>query len=169
MVIRNKIALLVILLSLACLYPGLTKPMMNIRAGAELPLIGELTLYDETQSIIQTITALIDNDNTLVALLILVFSILIPLLKAVLLLAVLVLPHWQLRQQLYNFVALIGKWSMADVFVVGVFIAFLATRSNPNIHATLHHGFYYFTAYCILSMLGIQIIATDHHPATRTN
>jgi len=165
MVVRNKVALPIIMFSLVCLYPGLTKPMMNIRAGTELPLIGELTLYNETQSIIQTIAALADKDNTLVAVLILLFSVVIPLLKAILLMAVLLCPRLQLRQQLYNFVALIGKWSMADVFVVAIFIAFLATRSNPHIHATLHDGFYYFTAYCVLSMLGIQVMTVKGHPA----
>lgn len=47
---------------------------------------------------------------------------------------------------------------MADVFVVGVFLAHLATKSDDGIEANLHSGFYYFTAYCIISLIGIQLI-----------
>jgi len=55
-------------------------------------------------------------------------------------------------------VSAIGKWSMADVFVVGVFLAYLATASEESISAEVFDGFYYFTAYCIISILGIQIM-----------
>ncbi len=158
MSLRNKLALVLILTSLGCLYPGLTEPMMNIYAGAKLPLVGELVFFDETQSIIQSIRALHINDNTFVAFLILLFSVLVPVLKALLLFIALWMRPSRPRSFLYGFVALIGKWSMADVFVVGVFIAFLATKSNPNIHAALYPGFYYFTAYCIISVIGIQVM-----------
>ena len=40
----------------------------------------------------------------------------------------------------------------------GVFIAYLSTRSNESIEASLHGGFYYFTAYCLLSILGTQLV-----------
>ncbi|MEO0779788.1 MAG: paraquat-inducible protein A, partial [Bacteroidota bacterium] len=65
------------------------------------------------------------------------------------------------RQQWFQFVRAIGKWSMADVFVVGVFLAFLATRSNENINAALHPGFYYFLAYCLISLLAIQVMKVE--------
>jgi hypothetical protein len=50
---------------------------------------------------------------------------------------------------------------MADVFVVGIFIAFLSTQSNNNINAVLLPGFNYFVAYCILSLAGIQLVQID--------
>ena len=72
---------------------------------------------------------------------------------------------------------LLGKWSMADVFVVAVFLAILSTnhastesKQQLTIFAfkldllvsseTLSNagvGFYYFTAYCLLSLLGTQL------------
>jgi uncharacterized paraquat-inducible protein A len=55
-------------------------------------------------------------------------------------------------------VLIVGKWSMADVFVVGIFIAFLAGQANPNMHAALHHGFYWFLAYCLISILSSQVL-----------
>ncbi len=62
---------------------------------------------------------------------------------------------------LHRFVSVIGKWSMADVFVVGILLAFLATRSDDNIHAQLHDGFYWFLAYCVISIISFQIMKVE--------
>ena len=161
MKMRNIIGLILILASLACLYPGLYQPILTINVGAQLPLVGSVTLHNSTQSIMKTIETLFKNNNSLVASLILLFSVLVPLIKAIILLVILLFKKMKGRKMAYNFVSLIGKWSMADVFVVGVFLAFLATRSDDNIHAQLETGFYYFLAYCILSLLAIQFISID--------
>ena len=50
---------------------------------------------------------------------------------------------------------------MADVFVVGVLLAFLATKSDDGIDAKLHEGFYYFLAYCIISILATQLLKIE--------
>ncbi len=155
---RNIVALLLIIISLGCLYPGLTFPILSIYIGAKIPIIGEVGLHDSTQSIMKTIQTLWDNDNNLVANLILLFSVLVPIIKAVTLLTVLFFKQIKSRTFLHKFVAIISKWSMADVFVVGVFLAFLATKSDDNIHAQLHEGFYYFLAYCIISIIATQLM-----------
>ncbi len=161
MTLRNKIALGLILLSLICLYPGLFEPILSIKVAAKLPIIGELALHETTQSIVKTIQTLHENDNTLVAFLILFFSIVVPVIKAVVLLFVLFAKRLTNRAALHRFVYIIGKWSMADVFVVGVFLAFLATKSNESVHAQLHSGFYYFLAYCLISLLAIQVMKVE--------
>ncbi len=153
---QKIVAVVLIVLSLVCLYPGLTQPMMNLTVAADLPLLGQLELYNQTQSIYQSIRSLFNSGNPLVAWLILLFSILIPVMKAVLLSLVLLLPNWLHRQRLQQSVAVISKWSMADVFVVGIFIAFLAGKAIPNIAAVLHSGFYWFSAYCIISIFSAQ-------------
>lgn len=158
MSIRNISALVLILASLMCLYPGLTSPMMTITIKAILPILGEMQFYEATQSILETIKSLFSADNNLVAWLILLFSIVVPLLKALMLLTVLLFRQLGIRHHLFNFVSLIGKWSMADVFVVSIFMAFLSNQSNAYVDAILHDGFYYFTAYCVLSILGTQLI-----------
>lgn len=161
MSLRNWIALALIVASLVCLYPGLFQPIMTIDITPKLPLVGEITLYESTQSIVKTVETLYNNNNKLVAFLILLFSIVVPIVKAVLLLFVLFMRKMKGRKRLYNFVHTIGKWSMADVFVVGVFLAFLATKSNDGFHAELHHGFYYFLAYCLISLVAIQIMEVE--------
>ena len=155
---RNIIALVLIIISLICLYPGLTSPIMSIKVGATLPIVGELVLHDSVQSIISTIETLFESKNTLVAFLILLFSVIVPILKAVILMAVLFIKNMTAKKKWYQFVAAIGKWSMADVFVVGVFLTHLATKSDTGINAQLHEGFYYFLAYCLISLLAIQVM-----------
>jgi uncharacterized paraquat-inducible protein A len=60
---------------------------------------------------------------------------------------------------------LISKWSMADVFVVGVFVAFLAANAVKkeggllSFEAVLGPGFYFFLGYCLLSILSSQLLA----------
>ncbi len=161
MSIRNKLALGLIILSLFLLYPGLTKNILSITIGVEVPLLGSLDLHDSTQSIMGTIKTLHKNDNSFVAFLILFFSVLIPIIKAVILLAVLLIKSLKNRAGLHKFVSLIGKWSMADVFVVGVFIAYLSTQSDANVESKLHEGFYYFLGYCIVSMIAYQIMDVE--------
>ncbi len=163
---RNIAAGGLILLSLALLYPGLTEPMLNLTIAAKLPFLGNMELYNKTQSIMQSIHALFESDNTLVAVLILGFSVVIPVLKALCLLVALVMPFHPISPRLHQFVMIIGKWSMADVFVVGLFMAFMAGKAHPSTQAELHAGFYFFLAYCIVSILGSQLIRLPQKPAT---
>ncbi len=158
---RNILAFVLIIISLICLYPGLMNPILTIKVGATLPLVGKMDLHESTQNILKTIQLLHENNNSLVAFLILFFSVILPIIKAMILLFVLFFKKLKKRMALYKFVYGIGKWSMADVFVVGVFLAFLATKSNENIDAQIHSGFYYFLAYCLISLLAIQVMEVE--------
>lgn len=158
---RNITAVVLILVSLGCLYPGLTRDVLTIQVGATLPIVGEVNLYSATRSILGTIAELREDGNTLVAFLILLFSVIIPIFKVVSLLIVLLAKNFTGRKPLYKFISIISKWSMADVFVVGIFLAFLATRSNADINAWLHEGFYFFLAYCLISILATQVMSIE--------
>ncbi|MDN5205546.1 paraquat-inducible protein A [Fulvivirgaceae bacterium BMA10] len=158
MPLRNKLAFLLIIVSLGFLYPGLSQPILTIKIGAVLPIIGNTTFYELTQNILQTVETLYENDNAIVAFLILFFSVIVPLIKAVILLIVIFFQKLKKRHDLYRFVYVISKWSMADVFVVGVFLAYLATKSNEAITAQLHAGFYYFLSYCLISIFAAQVM-----------
>lgn len=156
---RNKLSLALVIISLALLYPGLYFPLLTIEVGAEIPLVGRIEVFNQTRSIIQSIVDLFDNNNAIVALLILLFSIVIPVIKGVI---CLVVPFIGARgYRFYKLVYAIGKWSMADVFVVGVFIAWMATKSDQFVNAYLHEGFYYFVGYCLVSLFGIQLLKID--------
>ena len=158
---RNIAALILTIVSLSLLYPGLTKPILQVVISAELPIIGKTTFYEQTQSILETVDTLYNTNNKFVAILIFLFSVIIPFTKGVIILGVLLIRNFAFKAKLYRFVFIIGKWSMADVFVVGVFMAFLSTQSNNSIETNLLEGFNYFAFYCILSLLGIQMTTLE--------
>ena len=88
--------------------------------------------------------------------LILLFSIMIPVFKGIIILWVFGFGNNQQKRVAHGFVFRIGRWSMADVFAVGVFIAYLGGVAMESLDAILEPGFYYFTAYCIVSLLSLQ-------------
>ena len=50
---------------------------------------------------------------------------------------------------------------MADVFAVGVLIAYLAGEATKNMQSELHSGFYFFASYCLVSLTAIQFIKIE--------
>jgi uncharacterized paraquat-inducible protein A len=65
------------------------------------------------------------------------------------------------RYRLYTFIRSISKWSMADVFAVGMLIALLAAKGTSNLSAVAGTGFYCFAAYCLVSNLAFQTLRID--------
>ncbi len=160
--LRSKTAVLALLgVSVACLYPGLTASMMSLEINASLPVIGDVELYRQTQSIWSGIVSLYQKGYFLVSFLIFLFSVAVPVIKLLCVGAILLFESSALSEKLHRFILLIGKWSMADVFVVGIFIAFLAGEANPNMQAALHEGFYWFLAYCLTSILCGQLLRVN--------
>ncbi len=59
---------------------------------------------------------------------------------------------------------LISKWSMADVFVVAVIVAYLAAQATQNmgeifvLDARFGSGFWFFLGYCLLSIASAQLM-----------
>jgi paraquat-inducible protein A len=157
----NVIALILILASFACLVPGLWLPALTLDITPVLPFLGKMTLYNQTRSIIGTVRNLYDTGNLLVAGLILLFSVVVPVAKGLSLLYVLALKNAPFRRQLLRFVSAIGKWSMADVFVMGIFLAYLATGAAVGVTAQLHRGFWYFLGYCLLSVASAQMMRVE--------
>ena len=157
--LRSKPAIIMLMLaSLVCLYPGLTLPMMTLKISTSLPLVGEIELYDQSQSIWSSITTLFDKGYPFVAFLIFLFSIAVPLCKLCSLFFVLLFEDSKLADILHRIVLLIGKWSMADVFVVGIFVAFLAGKAKADIYTNLQSGFYWFLSYCLISICCGQLL-----------
>ena len=190
---NKRIALLILLIAYGLLYPGLTQPLLSITAIVEkadmaelgkniitenpdtpqlianmadalvanMQITGTVEAYQKTRSIIGTIQDLFAGGNGLVAFLVALFSIVIPVTKgALLLLGAVNSSFVNVSNRLGN---LISKWSMADVFVIGVLVAYLAANAVEKdgglltFEATLGSGFYFFLAYCLLSILGTQI------------
>ena len=154
---RNIAALALILLSFGLLVPGLVKDLMTLTAFVEFAGMRN-ELFSMTRSILQTVKDLHQSGNDFVAGLILLFSVVVPFGKAILLLVVLALRGSPAGVKIFRFVGAISKWSMADVFLVGVYVAYLSANANDNLEATLGVGFYYFAAYCLVSIASHQLM-----------
>jgi len=153
---RNWIAVGLTLVSLALLIPGLRSDALTITAT--MPLL-KRPLFEETQSILRAVKRLYDSKNYFVAGLILLFSVVVPFIKAALLAVILRAKNPQTKYRLYLLVRSMSKWAMADVFAVGVFIAFMAGNALDNLDAKLHPGYYFFIAYCLISNLSFQFLS----------
>ena len=181
---RNQIALTITAMSFLFLYPGVTEPMITIKMHGQidssLANMG-MNILNKSRSILQTVSDLYKSKDTLVANLILFFSVIIPVLKGILLLTTAVIKNSVTKKKIITFVKTIGKWSMADVFVVAIFIAFLSTQSQPAqsikevqimgfnvkfavniaLNSSLGSGFYFFLAYCLSSLCALQIFSSE--------
>ena len=119
------------------------------------------TVYVQTQTIVVTIRHLYSHGGYLAATLLLLFSVCVPLGK-VLVFFVAIHAHDRRREWLLNSINVIGKWSMADVFVVAIYTAYLGAKNSVGIGQPVHFettyesGFYWFTAYCIVSLAAQQ-------------
>lgn len=129
----------------------------------------DIEVYEQTRSIVGSVRHLYDVRSPLPATLILLFSVVVPLAKSALVLWSTFLADAGRRRRTQGFVELIAKWSMADVFVVALFIAYLAAQASqtppgdPTVApplvaftAKFGPGFYWFTAYCIFSLAAQQ-------------
>src|SRR5262245_5924947 len=100
---RNAVALLLTVVSLALLVPGLTRPVLTIMAS--INAMGQTReIFRQTQTIVEAVKRLHESGNNFVAGLILLFSIMIPLIKAALLSVILAHPRIETRGKVYRFV-----------------------------------------------------------------
>jgi hypothetical protein len=194
-----------ILVALALLYPGVTRPVLSMsgtieksdvaRLGVDLlageeegsqtrqmlsaitsfmgldRVEGQLTVYDSSRSIWSMARELARTGNLLVALLIMTFSVVVPAFKLCLQLVAMLAPQAALRDGLLWLNGALSKWSMADVFVMAMLIAYMAGRAGEQgdgmlvMQARLEPGFYYFLAYCLFSVLAGLLLQRPPAPA----
>ncbi len=135
-------------------------------------LEGQVEAYRNTRSIWGTVQELARTGNLAVALLIVLFSLVIPVFKLTLQVASLFIrpPEW--RRPVLWLNAALSKWSMADVFVMGLLVAYMAGRASGQMgdllimNAALEPGFYYFLAYCLFSVAATTLLREPEPRAT---
>jgi len=118
---RNWIAVGLTLVSMALIIPGLRSDALTITAT--VPLLKK-PLYEETQSILRAIRRLYDSKNYFVAGLVLLFSVIVPFIKAGMLAVILTAKNPVTKYRLYLLVRSMSKWAMADVFAVAVILRY---------------------------------------------
>jgi hypothetical protein len=139
--------------------------------GERLAAGPPIEVYRQTRSILGSVRHLYRVGSPTAASLILLFSVLVPFTKAGLVLWAVLHEDRVRRRRTLNFVEVIAKWSMADVFAVALFIAYLAARASqtppgagfvPQVvifTATFGPGFYWFAGYCLVSLAVQQATA----------
>ena len=127
-----------------------------------------IEIYVQTRSIVGSVRHLYSVGSNAAATLILVFSIIVPLTKSLLVTWAVVQKNARLRRWTLNVVEAIAKWSMADVFAVALIITYLAAQASQSgaggtailvFTASFGPGFYWFTAYCLTSLAVQQLSA----------
>lgn len=142
-----------------CLMVGLAAPMLSIIAQRDMAVLGNVVLQFETKSILGTVRDLFAHGSMFVAVLLGLFSIVVPVVKLLVSMFALGTHSGRAHDACIRCLRAIGKWSMTDVFVVAVLLAFLANKSNELTDARLGPGLYFFAAYGLLSMVGTIMLA----------
>lgn len=174
------------LLTLACFFfllVGLFLPMIEIEARIseiKIDLLGEIfvfqnqVLYHKSKSVLEVVLLMIRGrafDLQLVGWLIFAFSVLFPVLKLTSVFCCLFHPPLRSNKTIDFLLNRIGKWSMADVMVVAIFMAYVGFSGilTEQLHqlensaaraeilttngSSLQTGFFAFLAFVILSLL----------------
>lgn len=186
---RNNDDLKYVLLSFSILYgaiillTGVASPMIEIDArfremnffilGENIEFSNQFIFY-RSKSILEIISIMMSTgklDSTIVALLILAFSVLLPFFKLVSMSLFLISSKFRSNSVARWMTFKSGKWSMADVIVVAIFMAYVAFQGildnqlaglNQNTdtvtaittnHTALQPGFYVFVTYVVFSIL----------------
>lgn len=132
---------------------GLISPILMVTIHQEVEYLGDIVLSFESKGIIGSILKLLESGDIIVALVILLFSVIVPVLKVTSLLTISIFKKSQFSHVVVNFFKMIGKWSMVDVFVVAVFLVYLTSNNADVTRAEIEVGLYFFLAYVIVSML----------------
>ena len=131
--------------------------------------MAEVEVFQQTRSIVSSVRRLYEVGSPVPATLILLFSVVVPFVKTALVGWAMFVADETRRRRTLAFVETIAKWSMADVFVVALFITYLAAMASqttpaagPSLvafKAEFGSGFYWFAAYCVFSLASQQLTA----------
>ena len=175
---RPAVAVLM-LFSIVLLAGGVLSPMLEVEVkithlSATLlgtPIeFGEQSLYYRSKNVLEVFQTLIEMgrpEMSVVAVLVLLFSVVFPVLKMLALSASLVRPAMLRTSRIVKFFAFdVSKWSMADVMAVAIFMSFVAFNgvigsamqdmkdaggqlTIPTNSSTILPGYYLFIGFCL--------------------
>lgn len=132
---------------------GLINPILMVTIHTQVEYLGDVILSFESKGILGSISKLFENGEISVALTILLFSVILPVLKSLTLTFTLFFYQHKWSYRLVSFFKQIGKWSMIDVFVVATFLVYLTSNGGGISHAEIQVGLYFFLIYVLLSMV----------------
>lgn len=131
--------------------------LFGIGIWAPMLTVTKLWWLSDTLSVLTAIEQLARAGEWFLSIVILVFSVVFPGAKLVLLFYVWNRSVQQRSRKLLHWVNISSKWSMLDVFVVAVLVASIKMDALTNLE--LHYGLYVFAAAVLLIMLITHWIA----------
>jgi hypothetical protein len=181
MLSRSAVAVLM-LFSIALLAGGVLSPMIEVEARItrlDVTLLGspiefrEQSLYFRSKNVLEVFQTLIEMgrpEMSVVAVLVLLFSVVFPVLKMLTLGVCLFRPAMLRASRIVKFLAFdSSKWSMADVMVLAIFMSFVAFNgvigsamdgmkdsvgqlAIPTNSSRILPGYYLFIGFCLASI-----------------
>ena len=139
--------------AMVTLFFGLLTPILMVTIHKEVEYIGDVVLSFESKGVIGSIEKLFESSDITVAVVILLFSVVVPIFKILFLFFSAIFMKSGFAHKIVLFLKMIGKWSMVDVFVVAVFLVYLTANKGDVSRAEVEVGLYFFLAYVIVSML----------------
>jgi len=151
-----------LVLSTALLLIGLSLPLMNAQTGILW------ARWENSYSVWTGIVALWHQHEYLLAIVLFLFSLLFPFAKLITLAALwwVKLDEIQ-RVRLLQWLELLGKWSMLDVFAVAIMIVLV--KLGPLADIQPRSGVYFFAAAILSSMLTTRYVSYLAHHSPRSS
>lgn len=199
--LSRSVVVVLMLFSIVMLVGGVLSPMLEVEVRItqlDATLLGspvqfqEQSLYYRSKTVLEVSRSLIEMHRpamSLVAVLVILFSVVFPALKMLSLVASLIWPSLLRTSRIVRLLALhLSKWSMADVMVLAIFMSFVAfngvtesgmagIRAEPAVKqlviptnsSQILPGYYLFIGFCVTSIYlskrleqGIGVTSAEH-------
>lgn len=143
--IKSGIAISLLLIAALVLFTvGVTAPLMTLE---------KLYFFENSVSMLSALKQLFDKGEWLLFTIIGLFSVCLPFIKIISLLAILHIPHQgdSALDKLLSWIERWGKWSMLDVFVVALLL--VSVKLGALAKVTVHYGLYAFAASVVITLV----------------
>jgi hypothetical protein len=172
LVVRDRLPILrsLIAVSLTTLGIGISAPIVSVVASRSG--LGGGIVTSDCKSIASAISTLFHSGYATIATLLVLFSVVTPLLKCILLSTAATSAGGKAGTLAARVVGWIGKWSMVDVLVVAILLALFSVealgRGAADMLAESEVGLWFFVAHCLTSMVAGALLSRGYLRALRT-
>ena len=132
---------------------------MSFALGITLPILHMQKLYffEETPSIVSLLLALWEEGERLIALAVLAFSVIFPLLKLMIVFIAAIAPQARLAHSpIIRWAGVLSKWSMMDVLLVALVIT--AAKTSGLADAIVQPGLWFYAASAIAGAVAAALL-----------
>ncbi len=131
---------------------GILAPIMTIEVFKDLPVFGFTIFKYESKSILTTVENLWQLENYFISILVMLFSMIIPIIKTI------ALYFSVMMKSSVKYIDFIGKWAMADVFIVALLLTNLSLNADEFTNAQVQVAIYFFSSYVVLSIFASYLL-----------